>query len=73
MTSAFERDEARASDRCCQLCAVLDWIDRIRRAVNDEKRRLHLVEPAAPSISDLQAAVVRCAQVTASPVVVRVR
>src|SRR5688572_32777671 len=70
VTSAFERDETRASDGRRERRAMLDWIDRIRRAVNDEKRRLHFVEPAAPGISDLQAAVVRCAEVAAAPIVV---
>ena len=39
---------------------MLDGKDRIGGAMNDEKRRLHCVEPALPFIAAFQYEVVRC-------------
>ena len=51
VAAPVEADQLRADDRLRQRNPVRDRVDRIGRAVNDQQRCVHLVQPASPRIS----------------------
>jgi hypothetical protein len=65
VTAAFEEDEFRAWDRLRQRNAVFDRVNRIGRAVYDEKRRFYFMQPATPLLTYFQSGLVCFARITA--------
>jgi hypothetical protein len=51
LAAAFDADELRAADRFRQRNAVVDRLNRVRCAVNDEKRCPYIMQPSPPFFS----------------------